>query len=84
MKKVLLTFDNGTSQEFVLKDNILDYQIIKLSQPVKRSSVKITIKRKCIREASIMTLVFQRLNFYKSGSRCLREQVPDYENLRRI
>lgn len=44
VKKVMLIFSDGKSQEFVLKDNILDYQTIKLTKPIKTDSVRITIE----------------------------------------
>ncbi len=43
IKKVKITFPDGISEEYLLKDNVLDYQVLKLSKPVTTNSIKITI-----------------------------------------
>lgn len=43
LKKVKITFPDGKSEEYLLKDNVLDYQVLKLSKPVTTNSIKITI-----------------------------------------
>ncbi len=44
VKKVVVNFSNGKPQEFILQDNILGFQTLKLPKPVKVDSLKITIK----------------------------------------
>lgn len=44
VKKVVVNFSNGKSQEFILLDGTLGFQALKLPKPVKVDSLKITIK----------------------------------------